>query len=79
MVGNGERLLLIVRHIGDSQVEALLQLANVLAHAPPQLGVEIGQRLVEQEHLRLQYERACHRDALLLASGEFGGRTSLEP
>ena len=39
-----------------------------------QLGVEIGQRLVEQQHLRLQHERARHRDALLLAAGQFAGQ-----
>ena len=37
-----------------------------------QLGVEIGQRLVEQQQLRLDHERAGQREALLLAAGELG-------
>ena len=39
-----------------------------------QLGVEIGQRLVEQQHLRLEHQRARDRDALLLAAGQRGRR-----
>ena len=35
-----------------------------------QLGVEIGERLVEQDHRRLVDQRARERDALLLAAGE---------
>ena len=34
------------------------------------LRVEVGQRLVEQEDLRLAHQRAAHRDALALAAGE---------
>ena len=45
-----------------------------LAHLQPQLGVEIRQRLVEQQHLRLDRQRAGDRDALLLAAGELAGR-----
>ena len=44
-----------------------------------QLGVEIGQRLVEQQHLRLDRERARDRHALLLAAGELAGAARLEP
>ena len=61
------------------RLRLLLQFADVLAHAPAQLGVEVRQRLVEEQHLRLQHERAGDRDALLLAAGEFGRRALLEP
>ena len=40
------------------------------AHLHAQLGVEVGQRLVEQEHRRLAHDRAAHRDALALAARE---------
>ncbi|MNC94024.1 hypothetical protein D3C83_107820 [compost metagenome] len=40
-----------------------LQLA---AHLHPQLGVQVRQRLVEQEHLRLANDGAAHRHALAL-------------
>ena len=36
-----------------------------------QLGVEVGQGLVEQEHLRLAHDGAAHGHALALAAGEF--------
>jgi hypothetical protein len=38
-----------------------------------ELGVQVGHRLVEQEHVRVLDERAAQRDTLLLAAGEFGG------
>jgi hypothetical protein len=37
---------------------------------PPQLRIEVRQRLVEQEDRGLEHQRARHRDALLLAAGE---------
>ena len=48
--------------------EALLQVADLLAHLPAQPRVEIGQRLVEQQHRGLEHQRARDRDALLLAA-----------
>src|SRR3546814_16819359 len=63
-------LLLIVGDVDRREAELLLQLADVLAHTPAQLGVEIGERLVAQQNRRLQHQRAGDRDALLLAAGE---------
>ena len=37
-----------------------------------QLGVEIGQRLVEQIDADVAHQRAADRDALALAAGQFG-------
>src|SRR3546814_5833414 len=67
-------LLLIVGDVDRREAELLLQLADVLAHTPAQLGVEIGERLVEQQNRRLQHQRAGDRDALLLAAGELAGQ-----
>ena len=50
--------------------EALVQLLDLGAHRDAQLGVEVGQRLVEQEHLRVAHDGAAHGDALALAAGE---------
>ena len=36
----------------------------------PRRGVERRQRLVEQQRVRLEHQRAAERDALLLAAGE---------
>ena len=46
------------------------QLAQPGARLLAQLGVEVGQRLVEQDHRRVVDQRARERDALLLAARE---------
>ena len=38
------------------------------------LGVEVRKRLVEQEDLRIAYQRPAHRNALSLAAGELPGK-----
>ncbi len=48
-VGDGQRLLLVVRDEQRGQAEPLLQRADLDPHLRAQLGVEIGQRLIEQE------------------------------
>ena len=70
-VGDRHRLLLVVRHIDDGQREAQLQRADVVAHLAAQFGVEVGERLVEEQHQRLEHQRARDRDALLLAARQF--------
>ena len=59
-----------MRHVDRGRAELLLQLPDLDAHRDAQLGVEIRQRLVEQEGLRPPHDRAAHRDALALAAGE---------
>ena len=49
-------------------------LAQVLAH----LGVERAERLVEEQHARLDGERAGERDALALAARQLRGIALLE-
>jgi hypothetical protein len=78
-IGDGERFLLVVRDVDDGERERLLQLADLLPHAAAQLRVEVRQRLVEEQHRRLEHERARDRDALLLAARELGGQSRLEP
>ena len=51
-------------------LHALVQPLDLGAHVDPELGVEVGQRLVEQEDLRITHQRPAHRDALALAAGE---------
>ena len=53
---------------GDA--EPLLQLAQLHLHRLAQLGVERGERLVEQEELGRERQRAGDGDALALAAGE---------
>ena len=68
---------LVVRHIDRSGGDALAELLELDAHVRPELGVEIRQRLVEQEDLRMAHETTAEGDALLLAAGQFA-RLALE-
>ena len=52
------------------EAEPLLQVAQFAPHLHAQLGVEVRQRLVEKQDLRLDRDGARERDALLLAAGE---------
>ena len=47
-----------------------MQLLELDAHLHAQLGVEVRQRLVEQEHVRVAHDGAAQRHALALAAGE---------
>jgi hypothetical protein len=50
-----------------------MQRFDLGAHLHAQLGVEIGQRLVEQEHLRIAHDGATDGDALAPPAGELAG------
>ena len=56
---------------------SLWSLASLDAHLDAQGGVEIGERFVEQEDLRLAHDGAADGDALALAAGKLG-RLALE-
>src|SRR5690606_3055258 len=45
-----------------------MQALDLGSHVDPQLGVEIRQRLIEQEDLRVTHQGAAHGDALALAA-----------
>ena len=69
-IGHGERLFLIVRHEQERRPDARLQRLQFGPHLLAQLGVERGQRLVEQQHIRIHHQRPRQRDPLLLAAGK---------
>ena len=69
-VGERHRLDLVVRHVDDRVAELLVELLDLDAHLGAQQRIEIRQRLVEQERLRLADDGAPHRDALALSAGE---------
>ena len=62
------RLRLVVGDVHGRDAEPLMQLRERRAHADAELRVEVRERLVEQERLRLADDRAAHRDALPLAA-----------
>ena len=72
-VAHGHRLHLVVGHIDGGGAESPLQCRDLVAGLHPQLGVEIRQRLVHQEHLRAAHDRASHRHPLALPTGEVFG------
>ena len=69
-IGERERLLLVVRDVDRRDAELALDRPDLIAQGDADLGIEGRQRLVEQEHLWLDRERARERDALLLPARE---------
>ena len=67
--------------MGDVQsrhAEPSLDAGDLGAHLDAELRVEVGQRLVHQEHARLAHYRPAHRDALALAAGQLA-RGAVDP
>ena len=59
--------------VGDEQrrdAQLAVQLLDLDAGLRAQLGVQVGQRLVEQEHLGLAHDGPAHGHALALAAGQ---------
>ena len=71
--GHGHGFRLVVGHVDEGGLQALVELGNLGALLDAQLGVEVGERLVEEEDLRLADDGAPHRHALALAAGELAG------
>ena len=72
-VGDGHRLLLVVGDVDRRHAEGGVQALELDAGLEAKLGVEVGERLVEQEEPRLADDGAGEGDALLLAAGELAG------
>ncbi len=79
LVRQRQRLGLVVGDVDESDPGAALQFLELGAHALAQLGVEIGQRLVEQQDVGLDHQRAGERNALLLAAGQLARIAGFEP
>jgi electron transfer flavoprotein alpha subunit len=65
-----------VRDEERGDVDLVVQLAQPAPQFLAHLGVERAERLVEQQHLGLDRQRAGQRDALALAAGELCGKRS---
>ncbi|VEA09363.1 Uncharacterised protein [Salmonella enterica subsp. enterica serovar Sanjuan] len=50
-----------------------LEFLDFKTHAFTQLGIEVGERFIEQDHVRAGDHRPGQRYALLLSAGELGG------
>ena len=71
----GHGLDLVVGDIDAGDAAALVQAFDFGPHFHAQLGIQVGQRLVEQKQLWLTGEGAAHRHPLALAAAELGGAT----
>ena len=60
-------------HVDRGDAQIALDALEFEAHLVAELGVEVRERLVEQEQFRLHDERAGKRQTLLLTAGELGG------
>ena len=76
-VGHGHGFDLVVGDVDHGGLELLVQFGDLEPHVDAQRGVEVGQRLVEQEGLGLAHDGAADGDALALAAGE-GARAAVE-
>ena len=65
-IGHRHRLDLVVGDIDGRGPEPLVQGADLGPHRHPELGVEVRQRLVEQEHLGVAHDGPAHGDPLAL-------------
>ncbi len=78
LVGHGHGLDLVVGHVDGRRAEPLMQLFDLGTHGDAQLSVEVRQRLVEEEDLRVAHNGSAHGDALALAAGELARIASKE-
>src|SRR6266404_595729 len=69
-IGESHGLVLVVRDKEESDADFALQGLQLALHLLAQIGVERGERLIEQQELRSIDERAGESDALLLAAAE---------
>src|SRR5262249_41564345 len=72
-VGERQRFLLIVGDVDRRDAELLLERANFTPHLDPDLGVQVRERLVEEQDVGGQHEGSGQRHPPLLASGELAG------
>ena len=68
-VGQSQRFFLVMRHVQHGDAQFALDAAQLGAHLHAQLGVQVRQRLIEQQQGRFDDDGARQRHALLLAAG----------
>ncbi len=67
-VGELERLRLVVGHVQGGEPEPVLHRQQLVAQLVTDLGVDVGQRLVEEDEVVALDDGTRERDALLLAT-----------
>ena len=61
---------LVVGDVDERGIDLVAQLDDLGAHLVAEFGVEVGERLVHEEHLGAAHDGAADGDALALAAGE---------
>ena len=69
-VAHGHGLDLVVGDVHGGDAQAALEAGDLRTGPDAELGVEVGQRLVHEEDLRLTHDGAAHGDTLALTAGE---------
>ena len=72
-VAHRHGLDLVVSHIHHRRCELGVQARNLRAHVHAHLGVQVGERLIEEEHLGVSHNGPTEGHPLALASGECSG------
>ena len=72
-VGDGQRLLLVVGDIDGCDAQPPLQFLDDGTHLHPELGVQVGKRLIHQQHAWLNDKGPGQGHPLLLAAGQLAG------
>jgi hypothetical protein len=72
-IRKGHRLHLVVSDIDRGRADLLMHSLHLGAHLYAQLGIEVGQRLIEQEYFGVSHDGAPHRHALPLSTGQLLG------
>ena len=70
-----QSLRLVVCDVNGGDAHLALDLFQLETHFFAQLGVQVGQRLVEQQEFGLHHQSACQSQTLLLAARQTGGIT----
>ena len=52
-VGDGQRLLLVVRYVNGGDAHLALNVVDHAAHFDAELGIQVGQRFIHEQHLRV--------------------------
>ena len=60
-------------YIDNGRAQSLMQLGNLRTHLYPELGVQIGERLIHEEYLGTAHNSTAHGYTLSLAAGKRPG------
>ena len=58
-------------HVKDRRPQIMMQALDLGSHFDPQLGIQIGKRLIQQKDFGIGYDGSGDGDTLLLSAGQF--------